>query len=84
MPIIIKLNKQNFVVIGQGMENLSVTDLCQACVIFGARFPNFIGLSFCIGISNGFVVFEKIEMEEVPKKTEDLMELLFLKKLMES
>lgn len=64
MTIIIKLNKQNFQVIGQGMENLSVNDICQACIIFGSRFPkkaDFIGLSFCIGISNGFVVFEKID-----------------------
>ncbi len=64
MTIIIKLNEQNFQVIGQGVENLSVTDLCQASVIFGARFPkkaDFIGLSCCIGISNGFVVFEKID-----------------------
>ncbi len=61
-PIIITHKDQEYEVTGVSVDELSVDDLCQACVIFGAKFPenvNFIGESICLGITNGYVVFKK-------------------------
>lgn len=63
LPIKIIHKDQEFGVAGQSVEKLTIEDLCQACIVFGAKFSkkvDFIGESHCIGIRNGFVVFKKI------------------------